>query len=49
VARDVKCNKRGFCRYIKIKTKENMGPLLNGVSTLVKTDTEKQTSGIPGP
>lgn len=51
LARDVKCSKRSFCRYISSnrKTKENVGPLLNGASTLVTKHAEKQLSGIPGP
>jgi len=43
LARDVKDNKKGFFNYIssKRKTRDNVGPLLNEVSVLVKEDTEK--------
>jgi len=43
LARDVKNNKKGFCKYIssKRKTRGNVGPLLNEVSALVTEDTEK--------
>lgn len=43
MARKVKNNKKGFFKYItrKRKTGENIGPLLNGVGALVRTDTEK--------
>ncbi|KAK4810492.1 hypothetical protein QYF61_004272 [Mycteria americana] len=43
LARDVKGNKKGFCKYIgdKRKTRENVGPLLNGTGDLVTQDMEK--------
>uniref|UniRef100_A0A8B9PUS7 Immunoglobulin C1-set domain-containing protein n=1 Tax=Apteryx owenii TaxID=8824 RepID=A0A8B9PUS7_APTOW len=43
VASDVKDNKKGFFKYIgsKRKTRENVGPLLNGVGALVTKDAEK--------
>uniref|UniRef100_A0A8B9PGQ4 Reverse transcriptase domain-containing protein n=1 Tax=Apteryx owenii TaxID=8824 RepID=A0A8B9PGQ4_APTOW len=43
LARDVKDNKKGFFKYIssKRKTRENVGPLLNGVGALVTKDAEK--------
>ncbi|PKU35582.1 glycerol kinase [Limosa lapponica baueri] len=41
--RDVKDNEKGFfkCNSSKRKTRENVGPLLNGVGALVTEDTEK--------
>jgi len=43
LARDVKGKKKVFYRYIngKKKTRENVGPLLNGVAGVVTNDTEK--------
>ena len=43
LARDVKDNKKGFCKYIgdKRKTRENVGPLLNEAGDLVTQDMEK--------
>jgi len=43
LAKDIKDNKKDFCRYIssKRKTRENVGPLLNEVSALVMEDAEK--------
>ncbi|XP_068785519.1 uncharacterized protein [Struthio camelus] len=43
LARDVKDNKKAFFKYIrsKRKTRENVGPLLNGAGALVTKDTEK--------
>jgi len=42
-ARDVKDNKKSFSKYInsKGKTRNNVGPLLNEVGTLVMKDAEK--------
>jgi len=42
-ARDIKGNKKSFCRYIsdKSKTRENMGPLQKEMQDLVNLDTEK--------
>lgn len=41
--RDVKDNKKGFdrCTSSKSKTRENMGPLLNGAGNRVTKDMEK--------
>lgn len=43
LTRNVKDNKKRFYKYInsKRKTKENMGPLLNGAEALVTKDTEE--------
>ena len=43
LARDIKGNKKSFCRYIsdKSKTRENMGPLQKEMQDLVNLDTEK--------
>ncbi|GAB0189052.1 mitochondrial enolase superfamily member 1 [Grus japonensis] len=43
LARDVKDNKKDFFKYISsiMKTRENVGPLLNEVGALVMEDTEK--------
>ncbi|GAB0183275.1 hypothetical protein GRJ2_000792800 [Grus japonensis] len=43
LARDVKDNKKGFCKYIgdKRKTMENVGPLLNKTEDLLIQDMEK--------
>ncbi|GAB0204029.1 mitochondrial enolase superfamily member 1 [Grus japonensis] len=43
LARDVKDNKKGFFKYIsnKMKTRENVGLLLNEMDALVMEDTEK--------
>ncbi|KAK4807033.1 hypothetical protein QYF61_000362 [Mycteria americana] len=43
LARDIKDNKKGFCKYIsgKRKTGENVGPLLNEIGDLVTQDMEK--------
>lgn len=43
LAKDIKDSKKSFFKYInnKKKTKENMGPLLNGAAILVIEDTEK--------
>jgi len=40
---DVKDNKKGFFKYIssKRKSRDNVGPLLNEVGTLVTEDAEK--------
>ncbi|RMC19589.1 hypothetical protein DUI87_03148 [Hirundo rustica rustica] len=46
LARDIKDNKKGFCKYIssKRKIRENVGPLLNQMGVLVMDDTEKVSS-----
>ncbi|KGL75094.1 hypothetical protein N309_08010, partial [Tinamus guttatus] len=43
LARDVKNNKKNFFKYInsKRKIRENVGPLVNGMRTLVTNNTEK--------
>jgi len=43
LARDVKDNKKGFCKYISSKqvTRDNVGLLLNELCSLVTEDTEK--------
>ena len=43
LARGMKSNKKGFYRFMssKIKTMENVGPLLNGTGDLVLKDMEK--------
>ena len=43
LARDVKDNKKGFCKYIgdKRKTRDNVGPLLDKMGDLVTRDMEK--------
>ncbi|KAK4825453.1 hypothetical protein QYF61_027608 [Mycteria americana] len=43
LARDVKGDKKGFCKYLsgKRKTRKNVGSLLNGAGDLVTQDMEK--------
>lgn len=43
LVKDVKDTKKGFFKYInnKRKTKDNVGPLLNGGGTLVTEEAEK--------
>ena len=41
LARDVKGNKKGFYISIKRKTRENVGPLLNGAGPTLTEDTVK--------
>lgn len=41
LARDLKDNKKGFFKYNKRKTRENVGLVLNGAGTQVTEDTEK--------
>lgn len=43
LARNVKGNKKGFCKYTgdKTKTRENVGPLLNEMGDLVMQAMEK--------
>jgi len=43
LVREVKCNKKGFFKYVSIKrkTRKNVSPLLSEVGNLVMEDTEK--------
>jgi len=43
LAKDVKGSKKGFCKQIddKRKTRENVGPLMNGTRDLITQDMEK--------